>query len=159
MVKGCVSTAHHEGSPRCPTVVQFAAAECVWEIRGQHYQWKSTSQSSSYTRLDRVFGPCLCEVIFDCLFALWLLHGASTSASCTWRALNRQHYVVDPLAVQFHHAQTDAPPSTSKCERTSASKASNLHILCEVHFEVGLQRTLFQLKRADPMCAKLIHWL
>ena len=88
------------------------------------------------------------------LFTLWLLHVTSTSASCTWRALNGQHRAVDPLAAQFHwaqrHAQTDAAQSIGKCERTlwSASKASNLHITCEVHVEVGRQRELFQLQRA-----------
>ena len=57
------------------------------------------------------------------------------------------------------HAQTDAAQSIGKCERTfgSVSKVSNLHITCEVHVEAGRQRKLFQLKRADSMCVKLIH--
>ena len=98
--------------------------------------------------------------IFDYLLACWLLHVAATSASCTCPARDRQHYVFDPLAAQFQRAQrqsqTCAAQSFGKCERTlgSASKASNRHITCEVHWAAGLRRNIFQLKLDDAMCAK-----
>ena len=48
--------------------------------------------------------------IFDCFFHIVVVLVASTSASCTWRALNGQHCAVDPLAAQLGPA-----PRANRC--------------------------------------------
>ena len=80
------------------------------------------------------------------------------------------HIVVAACRIDFgfvHLARAQRPAVRSRplgctiplAQRTlgSASKVSNFHITCEVHVEAGRQRELFQLKRADSMCVKLIH--